>query len=49
MSKYGDIYESRGKINEVIIPLKTDEAKKWAAEKLDVGLYETIFGEVDEQ
>lgn len=48
LSKYGDIYESKGKINEVIIPLKTDEAKKWVAEKLDVDLYETIFGEVDE-
>ena len=33
---------------EEIVPMTPEEAKKWAAEKLDVDLYETIFGEVEE-
>lgn len=33
---------------EEIVPMTPEEAKNWAEEKLDVDLYETIFGEVDE-
>ena len=33
---------------EAIVPLKEDEAKKWAEDHLTVEEYEKIFGEVEE-